>query len=284
MIDTFLPVQDIYKEEYILLVNQGKEFLKDKKIAVVGLCRNCGSIIENNINQIVELLVNTCKEYKIILFENDSVDDTKLQLQNLSLNNNNIISISKDFNRPQFGTVKDRKRTDALAEYRNILKNYVKDNYPDYDFIIVIDTDFKNFSHNGIYNTFGWFSRYTAIDGICGNSFEIKPVFSSTPSLWNYDCWAFRSTWWNDWQSVQPTEFYNYNPMFWFGVWILPPGSPLIKINSGFGGCCIYKLQSYIHGDYSGFDCEHVTFHYDLKSKNLDFFLYLNPSQIMLLE
>ena len=31
MIDTFLLVQDIYKEDYIFLVNQGKEFLKDKK-------------------------------------------------------------------------------------------------------------------------------------------------------------------------------------------------------------------------------------------------------------
>lgn len=283
MIDTILPVQNIYKNEYQLLSNAGKELLINKKVAVVGLCRNCSSWIQNNINQIVETFENYTKEYKIILFENDSIDQTKEKITELTKNNSNIILLSETFNRPQFGTVKDRARTEALAEYRNILKDYVKKYYTDYDFVIVIDTDFKSFSQNGIYNSFGWFSRHNNIDAICGNSFEIKKIFTQNPSLWNYDCWAFRSTWWNDWQAVESTQFYNYNPMLWFGIWILPPGSPLVRINSGFGGCCIYKLSSYICGQYSGIDCEHVTFHYDLKSKNDQFSLYLNPSQIMLL-
>jgi hypothetical protein len=233
----------------------------------------------------IVFLLQPLNPSQIILFENDSLDDTKEKINNLILLNSNIVLLSQKFDRPHFGTVKDKRRVDALAEYRNILKNYIKDNYSDYDFVIVTDTDFKDFSLDGIYNSFGWLSYSGEIDAICGNSFELKNVFSvSKKSLWNYDCWAFRSTWWNDWQNQQLTEFYNYDPMFWFGIWILPPGSPLIRINSGFGGCCIYKTSLYIHAEYNGNDCEHVTFHRDLESKNKNFSLYLNPSQIMLME
>lgn len=284
MINDVLSVQSIYKKEYDELVDCGRKYIKDKKIAVVGLCRNIETIIDKNIQKIVNLLKDNCNEYKIILFENDSIDNTKLKIENWIKTNNNIILISKNLNRPQYGSVKDNNRTTYLAEYRNLLKEYLYKNYHDYDLVIVIDTDFQDFSEDGILNTFGWFSVNENIDAMCGNSFQIKNIFSeSKSSLWNYDSWAFRFTWWNDWQTVPESKFYNYNPMFWFGLWILPPGSKPIKINSGFGGCCIYKLQKYLTGKYDGFDCEHVCFHYDLKDKNENFNLFLNPSQIMLL-
>jgi hypothetical protein len=71
--------------------------------------------------------------------------------------------------------------------------------------------------------------------------------------------------------------------MLWFGFWIPPKGSAPIKINSGFGGMAIYKTKFYLIGNYSGVDCEHVTFHYDIVNKNSKFNLFLNPSQVMLM-
>ena len=181
--------------------------------------------------------------------------------------------------------MKDRARTEALAEYRNTLKDYVKTNFSDYDYSVVIDTDFQDFSIDGVLNSFGWLHNQNHISAICGNSFEIQPfLHSDKPSLCNYDSWAFRSSWWEDLERGELTDVYNYNPMLWFGMWILPRGSLPIKINSGFGGLCIYRTPYYISGQYFGDDCEHVTFHYNISANTDDFDMYLNPSQIMLLK
>jgi len=284
MIDNILTVPNIYKDAYKKTVDDGIEHLKSKKIVVLGLCRNLENVIEKNIQKIINFVEKYCLEYKLVIFENDSSDNTKQKLLDLSKQNNNITILSQNFNRPQFGTVKDRARTEALAEYRNILKDYVKTNFSHYDYSIVIDTDFQDFNTDGVLNSFGWLHNQNHISAICGNSFEIKPfMYPHKPSLWNYDCWAFRSSWWEDLQFNELTEVYNYNQMLWFGMWILPPGSLPIRINSGFGGLCIYKTSYFIGGQYFGYDCEHVTFHYNISTNMDGFHMYLNPSQIMLL-
>jgi len=278
-----LILHDSYKEDYLKKINSGLNFLKDKKIALVGLCRSVENIIENNINTIQEIFNNKCRRFNIILFENDSEDNTKLKLENLKNQYSNIEIISHTYNRPQFGTVKDKNRTIALAEYRNILKNYIANYFNDYDFIIVFDTDFKQIEINGIYNSFGWFNDNQHIGAMAGNSFELKYLTPEEDQLmiWNYDSWAYRGTWWHDWE-FQPSTLNQYNQMLWFGFWILPIGSPIIKANSAFGGMTIYKTQYYLSGTYSGEDCEHVTFHHSIYNNNPEFELFLNPSQTML--
>lgn len=285
-IESLLGLSSDYESSYAHYVSQGKDYLKDKKIVFVGLCRSVGDIIENNIAKIINMVDAISLDYKIILFENDSNDDTVNKLKNLSTNNLNIIYISQILHRTHYGTVKETKRVEAFAEYRNLLKDYIANNYSDYDLSVVIDVDFVDFSSNGFYHSLGLMKNYSYISATCGNSFEVKPVFNATQqSLWNYDSWAYRGSWWNDLCNNSTSKFINYHPMFWFGLWILPRGSDPIRINSGFGGMCIYKTEIYLVGEYNGSDCEHVTFHYNLyHNKNIDFQLYLNPSQIMLLK
>lgn len=284
-IESLLGLSVEYESSYVHYVSQGKDYLKDKKIVFVGLCRSVGNIIENNIAKIINIVDAVSLDYKIILFENDSNDDTVTKLKSLSSDNPNIIYISQTLHRTHYGTVKETKRVEAFAEYRNLLKNYIANNYSDYDLSVVVDVDFVDFSSNGFYHSVGLMKNYSYISAMCGNSFEVKPVFNETQqSLWNYDSWAYRGSWWNDLCNKSTSKFINYNPMFWFGLWILPRGSDPIRTNSGFGGMCIYKTKTYLTGEYNGNDCEHVTFHYDLYHKNIDFQLYLNPSQIMLLK
>jgi hypothetical protein len=179
--------------------------------------------------------------------------------------------------------VQDTERTNALAEYRNRLKDYVKQHLADYDFIIVSDMDFVDFSDLGCYNSFGWLARHPdTIDAVAGNSFEYKNVtLANQKSLWNYDSWAFRYTWWNQ---LPVLDSMTYNGMLWFGFFIMPVGSPIIPVNSAFGGMTIYKTNQFIQATYDGYDCEHVCFHYSLKQNIPSFQLVLNPSQIMLLD
>lgn len=281
-IDILLPCPPEFKQQYDLNVEDGKEFLSKQKIVFIGLARNIESKIKSSIEKLVSI-GQKAKEYKIIVFENDSTDKTKEILLEISKNNTNVIILSETNNRPQFEQTKEKTRTTALAEYRNKLKDYVKENFIDYDFVIVSDMDFVDFSESGCYNSFGWFNNFpNDIDAVAGNSFEFKRIGQNNQkSLWNYDSWAFRYNWWNEISNCY--GFTQFNSMLWFGFFIIPPGLSPITVNSAFGGMTIYKIKKYILGTYNGNDCEHVTFHYDLKKNFPTFQLYLNPSQIMLL-
>lgn len=273
------PSQDFFTN-YHEKINIGKKFIQSQKIVFVGLARNIEHQIEHSVKRLVKI-GESAQEYKIIIFENDSEDNTKSILEHLSSTNSNIITIHDKYNRPQFGPVQDTERTMALAEYRNILKEYVRNQLPDYDFVIVSDMDFIDFSDDGCYNSFGWLALHSnSIDAVAGNSFEYKHVTTTEKkSLWNYDSWAFRYTWWNQ---LQTLDCITFSSMLWFGFFIMPVGSTIISVNSAFGGMTIYKTQQFIQGQYDGFDCEHVCFHYNLKQTIPSFQLVLNPSQIML--
>jgi hypothetical protein len=281
-IENLLPVSKEFINKYHHYADLGKDFLSSKNIAIVGLARNVANTIADSISQLVSFAQNA-KDYKIVIFENDSEDNTIEKIEYMKQYNTNIISLHEKYNRPVFGQVQDMQRTMFLAEYRNALKDYVRNHLSSYDFIIVSDMDFLDFSQLGCYNSFGWMSQHeNVVDAIAGNSYEYKNLNSpDRKSLWNYDSWAFRYTWWNQ-LPVLDSISYN-NSMMWFGFFIMPVGSDLIPVNSAFGGMTIYKTHHFIQGIYDGYDCEHVCFHHSLKQQTKPKFqLMLNPSQRML--
>lgn len=284
-IETILFPQEPYIDSYLSMTNEGLNFTKDKKILFLGLCRDVEDVIENNLHKICSV-GEKFKEYKIIIFENDSVDTTKTLLNNLKNSNSNIEILSENLHRQKYGSSQDKDRIVALAEYRNRLKNYAKDKYSNYDFICVIDTDFLDFSTNGFFNSFGYFAHDTNLGAMSGYSYKIMNcIFDNQESLWNYDSWAYREYWWNNWQTQQKVGYVNYDRMIWYGFCIPPVGLVPKQVNSSFGGCCIYKSLYYFDNvAYDSFDCEHVCFHYNLYSQNKEFKLFVNPSQIMLVK
>lgn len=279
-ISLLIPKEPAFANEYEDLVAAGKESIKNFRVVFLGLARNLEPVLENSVNRLVQL-GELAQDYKIVIFENDSIDNTKVMLKKLSHSNKNISFLSESNNRPQFGTVKDTERTTALAEYRNKLKEYAVEHFSEYDFVIVTDLDFLDFSLEGVYNSLGWFAKFpNRIGAIAGNSYEYKYVTSdTTKSLWNYDSWAFRYSWWAELPGVPSMT---YNRMMWFGFFVMPVGLPIIPVNSAFGGMTIYKMDKFKLGTYDGTDCEHVRFHYSLKQNIANFQLVLNPSQIML--
>lgn len=280
-IEQVLSVNDIYSNSYNYLVKTGEQFLSSKHVVFLCLIRDCESVFDTNITKIINFAKKYTKDFDIVLFENDSIDNTKIKLQEIKNKYTNIHYISRNYNREKFGPVKNKNRTIALAEYRNELKNYIQTNIKNIDYIIVIDFDFLDFSENGILNSFGWIKENPNIGGMAGNSFQMTHIFNQT-SIWNYDSWAFRRDGWNDWCYFKTSDYQNYSQMLWFGLWIPPLGSNPIQVNSAFGGMCIYRSDYYYSGHYDGIDCEHVTFHHSLYQNNKNFELFLNPSQVML--
>lgn len=274
-IDQLLPVSPEFQKLYIDKVNAGIEHAKTLDIVFIGLARNVDSTISLSLPYLLEMPI--FKSVELVVFENDSTDNTKQILSSLQTKFSNLHYLTEDYSAPHLPLSKSTERTEALAKYRNICQSYIKTYLSIKDYVIVLDLDFIDISFNGILNTFGWLVDKN-IDAICGNSYQLKHIFSKeTKTLWNYDSWAFRGNWWIDKQ----TEIKDYDPMLWFGFWIPPIGSPLIKINSGFGGMATYKYSYFFKSNYEGYDCEHVCFHKNLANIS-DFQLFLNPSQAML--
>lgn len=285
-IDSVLPVHEYFKNSYEEKAETGKQYLKDKNITVISLVRNLEDVLHKNFSIVTNFLKEHCKQYSYIIFENDSKDNTKNILANLQKDYNTLHVISENFNRQHYGPVKSSDRVKALAEYRNSAKKYAQENTQS-DFVIVLDLDFASISLNGLLNSFGWLSAMPSLSAVAGNSFtyKIRPDSTTDYYIWNYDSWAFRHTWWYDLQFNNPAPTVKYDPMLWFGLWILPNGSPPFNVNSAFGGCGIYRSKNYFCGaNYDHLDCEHVCFHYNLQQQNSEFSLVVNPSQIMLFD
>lgn len=274
---------DEFYELYNHKITNGIKHIKNKKIIFGGLCRSSGSKIEHRIDYIIKNFTKYCKTFKVILYENDSEDNTKEILQKLQNKYPEYFEfISKDINVPQYGPVKDKNRIRLLANYRTQLQQYIKENYKNYDYTIIFDTDFLDISIQGLLNSFGWLNDNVNISAIAGYSFTFKENHGIY-FIWNYDSWAYRHNAWTDSITVPIYPMVQkYNTMLAFGFSMLPKGSPPITVNSAFGGTAIYKMSDYLSGVYESYDCEHVTFHKSL-SKNRSFHLYVNPSQLMLL-
>lgn len=262
ILDEFI---DSFNNYYYL----GKEYSSSLNIAITGLCRDVANKLETNLIQL-DNLASYFNKCHFFIYENDSKDSTSSILKYWS-NNTNKQYLSETLNstHPTGPQHKTTDRTKAIATYRNLCKNYIRDNY-DIDYVIVVDLDFQTLSIDGILNSFGYLSEDN-IKAMCGNSFVLY-----NKKMLNYDSWAYRYNWWNDYQEYL---------IDWFTLWQPMIGSEPIRVNSAFGGSCIYKAQYYYDSDcvYEGYDCEHVCFHKNLYKKYSDFNLSLNPSQIMIM-
>lgn len=276
----FAPIPE-FKDSYITFTNNGISFLKDKKVIVTGIVRDLEDKLLENFNQL-KFLDRVCNQVNYFLYENDSKDKTVSVLENIRENNSNFQFLSENIGTKKFGQVRDNERTVNLSLARNKCHKYINKYYSDYDYVIVIDLDYDFVSYHGILNSFGYFQAYgSSIDAICGNSYSLVWE-KGREYIWNYDSFAFRLNHWSCLENEVP-EYYRQHPTTWFGMWKPPIGSDLVLINSGFGGCAIYKNHKYLQGQYSGSDCEHVIFHKSISDK-CGFSMYLNPSQFIFTE
>jgi len=122
-------------------IKKGYVEMKNSKIVLTGLCIN----IENTIHLLkerVEYLGSLFKEYVFIIFENDSIDNTRKLLKDWCKKNSNIKLVPCEENEECIlkaskaitsGTFSEN-RMKRMATYRNRLLDYVKQYYINYDY------------------------------------------------------------------------------------------------------------------------------------------------------
>ena len=269
-------------EHYIQVFSKSRHVenmnhLKDKKIVFCGLARNVEQNIKKNIENCV-LLGSFFQDYKIILFENDSHDDTRDIIKNMT--NPNIVLIECDGNPDcHFGTrelyeygLMNPNRIDKMALYRNLYLHVVYSKYAHYDYMCVLDFDVEGvISIHGLQHAikcpFDW-------SCICANGRSgIPGTFGLLDTM--YDGMAFAMDKNDLQQSKQGNRsllhlIYKYLKLLKLSH--LNNSNDInsfLPILSAFNGFAIYKIKDILEIYYHyGYSCEHISFHEQLLSRN----------------
>jgi hypothetical protein len=251
-----------FAADFAAKVSLGEAKLKRSSVAFVGLARNCGKWLADNLSRL-EVLVGFCGDWSLHIETNDNQDDTVPVLERFCERHKQASFCDQTLGRGQFTTEFAGPRTIALAEYRTACQEWVRTKAGGATFVVVIDFDaWGGWSHAGFLNGIGWLKSTPEASGMASVSLLQYPVLSvsegSEPCLvpgWvHYDAWALRvnSTW----------DDYTAGHGGWKHQWLPPVGSPPIKVCSAFGGMGIYRTGDYLAGAYDGAkDCEHVYFH-----------------------
>jgi len=281
---SLLPMDASFREGFEKTLNNGVRKFRDSTFVVSCLVRNCEDRLLKNIGWLTTIL-QEAKDYRFIIYENDSEDLTPMLLRKLANENDKILVTTETHGRKQYGPIRNAERTKNLAEYRNANLSVIQDRFSDFDYTIVLDLDFEEFYATSLMHSIGVMTS-NDIDAICGVAYQMKPFEyegQTYHTVWNYDTWAYRPNTWLDLSRIVNVQGLPAYSEGWYNYCILPVGSEPYTVYSGFGGMAIYKNSQYIQGKYSGGDCEHVLFHRSLNEANPNFLLACNPSQITLM-
>jgi hypothetical protein len=267
-----------FAESFHEMVPAGIDALRGKRLAIVGLARNCAVRLAENLGRL-EQMANACKSWRLHIETNDNTDQTVQVLQDFCAEFRQATFTAQTLDRQQYGAEFAGPRTIALAEYRDACQRWVRDCAADSDYVVIVDFDqWGGWSHLGVFNGIGWLQDIEIAYGMASVSLMQHIVMKSdgkavemVPQWMHYDAWALRLN--SDWDD------YTAGQGGWKHHWLPPVGSPPIPVCSAFGGLCIYRTADYLQGTYDGVkDCEHVPFHASI-AKATGKKLFLNPSQ-----
>ena len=256
--DRFPPVDH---NDFQKKVVEGYEYMRGVKVVICGLTKDDAPILPLTIARI-EKTGGCFRDYRVIVYENDSRDCTPDILKNWQAVNTKVKIITESI---QISPIRQLSRTERLACFRNRYLRIIKESreYADYDFVIVADMDLKGgWSNDGIATSFARLDW----DIVAANSIGYHNLRKTY-----YDMFA-----------LLPKNIFKTGLVYKiFGEgWQLHRGDPLIRIWSGFGGLAIYRKEAIMSRQYSGsingaIICEHIGLNADNSLR-----CFLNPSQI----
>lgn len=278
-----IPFKIVNKDRLAKSIKIGKQNAKIKK-AVFGLLARDVAANFKSMQTRIKVLANHFQDYKIIIFENDSKDNTRQQFRQWQNDDKNVHLLDCC----NFGDcecnlsvqnltdlVRDADRMDKLRSYRQYLLDQVQQRYSDYDYYILIDFDLPGaFYLDGFFTSFendDWDMQFA-------RGITTYPMYTN---FYLYDSFAFIA-------ADQPFDYTDKLRKEMFAMNNIlnnePIGGNRIKCRSGFNGMAIYKIQSIIKCSYYNyfkkFKCEHIDLHHDMVTKGFDK-IYFNPNMFL---
>lgn len=263
--------------------------ISESTVVICGIVRNAEHGLDRNIPVINEF-VESCKDYRIYIFENDSTDRTKEILKEWTGKDpERIIVETKDFD--SSNTIPEtkmpnhvnpffsRKRIDKMAALRNNYMHYINQLDLNVDYVVVVDLDVAQLYLNGILTSFD--SR-TEWDAVCANGYSLSPKLKRR----YHDTYAL--TLWDERNESQTEEkIKKYADLFGH----LKEGDEWVRIASGFGGIAIYRYEAikgllYAEPSLNNEDdrvevkCEHYSLYEQMIKRGFTHF-YINPAMTL---
>ena len=228
-------------KDYLIKINEGFEIMSNTKIVIGGLFKDSAKKF-NLFKKRINYLSKYFKDLQVVIFENDSSDNSRILLLDWEKNQSNVHIIKlldnefcllKKNSAVSHGALSDT-RMKMMAQYRNYIKEYVDVNFSDYDYFAIIDTDTTGpISINGLAHSFST-QKNLNWDMISSNGrtglFATFGTFKyyDLLALYNYDKSLNNNILYiND--IVNKLDSVNNKP---------------IKVNNAFGGLAIYKMSS----------------------------------------
>ncbi len=237
---------------------------KFSSAVIVGCARDIEKFLDNTLKKI-EMIYNLFQKSQIIIYENDSKDNTLKKLNEWKNKSNLSIKIINERNVQGL-------RTHRLSNCRNILlKEALKF---EYEYFIVIDLDdvIQSLDKESILSSLNYKNDWSVL---CSNQNKNY-----------YDLWALRTL--DDWMPYDCWECNKIKNDIKFCVnnryKNLKKQSELIEVVSCFGGLAIYKTKSIKNCKYYGGEgqtelCEHVKFNECIRNYN-NGKVYINTNMI----
>jgi len=245
-------------------VADGYQAMRERRVVICGVARDVAKVLPYTIARI-ERLGRLFSDYRVVIYENDSQDDTLGLLQQWSVRNWRTAVLNETRHDPQNFPVRCPCRGTRMAYYRNQYRDYIETHYSDFDDIIVVDTDLLGgWSYDGIAHSFG----QSDWDAMGSYGVIYRRIGWNPNRIHQYDAWAFRL---DEDYSVLTTK--EVNEMYW------QRGEPLVPVTSCFGGLGIYRLPAFLSARYTGGDCEHIGLHRTMRARGWGR-VFVNPSQI----
>jgi hypothetical protein len=247
-------------------VAKGYSVMRQRRVVIAGLARNVADVLPQTIGRI-ERLGELFADYRVVIYENDSSDDTPRLLRQWSRANPRVTILNETHHDPVHRPSRNLARARRMAYYRSCCQELILARYRGYDNVVLVDTDLEGgWSYDGIANTFGhddW--DFVGSFGVIYRRDRLAPN-----QIAQYDAWAFRED-----EEFTPISTAIVNSI------VFERGEPLQPVSSCFGGLGVYRMPAYAAGAYDGSDVEHVTFHRRIRQMGFTE-TFLNPSQITL--
>lgn len=216
-----------------------------QKVVMCGVCKNVAARVPYSI-KIMEKIGQLFSDYRVVVYENNSTDNTPQILKQWAEANPRVFAISENLSKAEQEKLFINRldngeffRPECISRARNIVLDVaLSEEYKDFEFLIWMDMDFKlEPSYAGIQEVFETTREWDAVF-----AYGIDPV----GAFW--DWFALR----NDEHPIGAELLGND---WWYlprkGKMVLSAQDDWYPVYSAFGGCGIYKKSSLVGCHYS---------------------------------
>ena len=176
-------IQNLDKPEMKHVIESGKQYLSNSKIIITGTIRDGMPNVEHTIINLYKNIIPHFKDYRIMIVENDSKDNTRDVLIKYAKKDPKLMVLGCGINSPKCEMKLEATnmnkcprcstRINKMVKIRNIYQSEIsKPQYSDFGLVLMIDFDLPGkIIGNGLFHTGYQFKTNPDIDGICAITF-----------------------------------------------------------------------------------------------------------------